>query len=423
MADPAILVHDVGKRYRIGAQRRRFTLAEAVSEAVRAPLGWWRGHRGFEELWALSDVSFEVAQGEVLGVIGRNGAGKSTLLKILSRITRPTRGHVELRGRVGALLEIGTGFNPELTGRENVFLNGVLLGMGRAEVARKLDPIVEFSGVERFLDTPVKHYSSGMTMRLAFSVAAHLQPEILLVDEVLAVGDVEFQRKCIGRMEEVARDGRTVLVVSHNLGTVRALCPRALLLDRGRVSRMGPSEEVVEAYLGAHAGSTAEQSIAAADHREGVRELRLDRITLLNGVGGRFVVHWNEPIRLRFEFTVLTPVADLSFGVGIRTVDGVSVLTVHHDDEGAVRWPLAPGAYAVEVELDNTLRPGLYLVHVGADQGRMAMRNVLFVEVVHLEVLGYTSDGQVPAASNAGYVNGRSHWGAPAPVAAGASAR
>ena len=415
----AVRVRGLGKRYRLGPHGRGYrTLREALVSTVRAPLGWWRARpaHGADVLWALRDVSFDVARGEVVGVIGRNGAGKSTLLKILSRITRPTAGRVEIDGRVGALLEIGTGFSPELTGRENVFLNGVILGMARAEVVRKLDEIVAFSGVERFLDTPVKHYSSGMRVRLAFAVAAHLQPEILLVDEVLAVGDVEFQRRCIGRMEQVARDGRTVLLVSHNLGTVQALCRRALLLEAGRLECVGPAGDVVAAYLGRHAVAAAEQRISPRDHFEGVREIRLGRVTLDNGVAGRFVVHWHEPLRLRLELQVLTPLEDVSFGVGIKTVDGVGVFTVHHDDAGGERWRLSSGHYAIELELDNTLRPGLYRLHVGADQGRMSMRNILFVESIHLEVLAYASVGAVPAASNTGYVNGHSVWRPPVPV-------
>ena len=201
------------------------------------------------DFWALKDVSFEVPPGEVLGVVGRNGAGKSTLLKVLSRITEPTTGRVELRGRVGSLLEVGTGFHPELTGRENIYLNGAILGMKRREIARKFDEIVAFAEVEQFLDTPVKRYSSGMYMRLAFAVAAHLEPEILLVDEVLAVGDAEFQKKCLGKMGDVAGEGRTVLFVSHNMGAVQTVCRRALLLDHGRVKMIGPAEEVVAEYL------------------------------------------------------------------------------------------------------------------------------------------------------------------------------
>ena len=413
-----IRAEGIGKRYELGVQRGGYrTLRETLASALTRRLQRRPGEAERDALWALRDVSFEIAQGEVVGVIGRNGAGKSTLLKILSRVTPPTTGRVEISGRVGALLEIGTGFSPELTGRENVFLNGVILGMSRAEVAGKLDEIIAFSGVERFVDTPVKHYSSGMRVRLAFSVAAHLQPEILLVDEVLAVGDVEFQRKCIGRMERVARDGRTVLLVSHNLGTVRALCRRALLLEAGRLARIGPAADVVQEYLASHAVTAADQEIAVADHLGGVHEIRLQRVSLKNGVAGRFVVHWNERIQLRLELTVLAPVEDLSLGVSLRTPDGVSIFTVHQDDDGGDRWDLVPGRYAVEIDVDNALRPGLYRLHIGADRGRISMRNVLFVESLHLEVLAFDPHGAVPAATNTGYVNGRSVWRPPQPLA------
>src|SRR5215468_2950855 len=228
---PIIKVESLGKQYNIGTQRAPYsTLRDSITEALRAPGGWLRrnGNRKEETIWALQDVSFAVKPGEVVGVIGRNGAGKSTLLKLLSRITEPTSGQINLYGRVGSLLEVGTGFHPELSGRENVYLNGAILGMKRGEIDRKFDEIVAFAEIEKFIDTTVKHYSSGMYMRLAFAVAAHLEPEILLVDEVLAVGDAVFQKKCLGKMEEVSRtEGRTVLFVSHNMGAIQSLCGRA----------------------------------------------------------------------------------------------------------------------------------------------------------------------------------------------------
>jgi len=251
----AVRVEGLGKEYRLGAQRERYsTLRDRVNKLASAPFRALRGRGERSEqnppFWALKDVSFEVRPGEVVGIIGRNGAGKSTLLKILSRITEPTEGEVDINGRVGSLLEVGTGFHPELTGRENVYLNGAILGMRRAEIARKFDEIVAFAEVEKFIDTPVKHYSSGMYMRLAFAVAAHLEPEILIIDEVLAVGDAEFQEKCLGKMGDAARDGRTVLFVSHSMGAVRSLCTRGVLLDAGWVQQVGPVENVVADYLG-----------------------------------------------------------------------------------------------------------------------------------------------------------------------------
>jgi lipopolysaccharide transport system ATP-binding protein len=259
MSDIAIKVENLSKRYRIGLKEEMHdTLAGAAMDFLRRPVRNIRRLRrltrfseGEEEgvIWALRDVSFEVARGEVLGVIGRNGAGKSTLLKILSRITHPSNGRAVINGRVSSLLEVGTGFHPELTGRENVYLNGTILGMRKAEIDGKFEEIVDFSGVEKFIDTPVKFYSSGMGVRLAFSVAAHLEPEILLVDEVLAVGDIGFQKKCLGKMDDIAGSGRTVLFVSHNMGFIAELCGRAILLSEGMIRKNGPTKQVIKNYL------------------------------------------------------------------------------------------------------------------------------------------------------------------------------
>src|SRR5437870_2431352 len=249
-----IKVENLGKQYRIPREVPYDTIREALMRTIRAPFQRKNGKSGGDTFWALRDVAFEAFLGDVIGIIGRNGAGKSTLLKILSRITEPTAGRVELYGRVGSLLEVGTGFHPELTGRENIYLNGAILGMKREEIARKFDEIVAFAGIEKFLDTAVKHFSTGMYMRLAFAVAAHLEPEILVVDEVLAVGDAEFQKKCLKKMEETGRSGRTVLFVSHNMPSITRLCRRCVLLDEGVVRRDGPSAEVAADYLRSGAG-------------------------------------------------------------------------------------------------------------------------------------------------------------------------
>ena len=273
MSDAIITVENLGKRYRIAHQqqgRRYVALRDVIAQKMKAPLHFLsRSQKSevgsqnpppdlrpptSEDFWALKDVSFEVKRGEVVGIIGRNGAGKSTLLKILSRITEPTTGRVEIDGRVASLLEVGTGFHPELTGRENIYLNGAILGMRRAEIKRKFDEIVAFAEVEKFLDTPVKHYSSGMYVRLAFAVAAHLEPEILVVDEVLAVGDAEFQKKCLGKMGEVAHGGRTVLFVSHNMSAIQSLCGRGILLNQGSVKLDGNAYQCVQTYLQQHTG-------------------------------------------------------------------------------------------------------------------------------------------------------------------------
>jgi lipopolysaccharide transport system ATP-binding protein len=310
MSDIAIRVSGLSKQYRIGVQARYNTLRDSLSAAVRAPMRRMReGKREPSLLWALNDVSFEVKRGEVLGLIGRNGAGKSTLLKVLSRITEPTRGSAEIHGRVGSLLEVGTGFHPELSGRENIFLNGAILGMRKAEITSKLDEIVAFAEVDRFLDTAVKHYSSGMYLRLAFAVAAHLEPEILLVDEVLAVGDAAFQRKCLGKMTEVSRQGRTILFVSHNMAAIRQLCTSTMLLIAGGVSEAGENDDVIRTYLASTYSDTAGDLAQIAD-RKGAGNIQLRSIrfedetgaptgTLVSGQPARIVIGVNsaEPMR------------------------------------------------------------------------------------------------------------------------------
>ncbi len=293
MSDVAIRVEGLGKRYRIGKRERYRALRDVLTDAVHAQL---RGIRstfqrsdvrrgnGDRTIWALKDVTFEVKQGEVVGIIGRNGAGKSTLLKILSRITEPTSGMVDVFGRVGSLLEVGTGFHPELTGRENIYLNGAILGMKRAEIGRKFDEIVAFAEIDKFLDTPVKHYSSGMYVRLAFAVAAQLEPEILLVDEVLTVGDTAFQKKCLGKMGEVAKQGRTVLFVSHNMAAVEHLCQRGVILDHGALSYFGDVEQAVGLHIAA-ADSSKNIDLSSRKDRKGNQFLRFTRVVLCDVQG------------------------------------------------------------------------------------------------------------------------------------------
>ena len=287
MSDVAIRVKDLGKEYRIGAKVEKYkTLRDSFASFAAAPLRRFArtSRRGDELIWALQDVNFDILPGEVVGLIGRNGAGKSTLLKVLARITEPTCGFAEIHGRVGSLLEVGTGFHPELTGRENIYLNGAILGMRRTEIARKFDEIVAFSEIEQFIDTPVKKYSSGMYLRLAFAVAAHLEPEILLVDEVLAVGDAEFQKKCLGKMGDVAREGRTVLFVSHNMPAVQALCSRAILLRKGTVAIDGATGDVLREYLG-YLHATASQAFENNPERRGEGPVRLTAARILDEHG------------------------------------------------------------------------------------------------------------------------------------------
>ncbi len=314
MSNIAVRVENLGKMYRIGGKQERYstfrdTLVDAVTSPFRKVRGLLRGESASdlrEEIWALKDISFEVKHGEVVGIIGRNGAGKSTLLKILSCITEPTTGYAEVYGRVGALLEVGTGFHPELTGRENVYLNGAILGMSRRDIDRKFDEIVDFAGVEKFIDTPVKHYSSGMGLRLGFAVAAHLEPEILIVDEVLAVGDTAFQKKCLNKMQNVGQDGRTVLFVSHNMPAVTRLCPRTVLLERGAVLIDGPSYEVVGAYLRSDAGTTAERRWHNLEGAPGNEVVRLMSVSILDEFGNlQEAIDIRKPFEIKLEYTVL----------------------------------------------------------------------------------------------------------------------
>jgi len=300
MSETAIRVEGLSKQYRIGGPQARYkTFRESLTEAVQAPFrraaklvrGQAYGAAEMDEtIWALKDISFEIKRGEVVGIIGRNGAGKTTLLKILSRITEPTEGYAEIHGRVGSLLEVGTGFHPELTGRENIYLNGAILGMKRVEIDRKFDEIVAFAEIEKFIDTPVKHYSSGMYVRLAFAVAAHLEPEILLIDEVLAVGDAEFQRKCLGKMEDVAHRGRTVLFVSHNMAAIQALCSSCFLLESGRLALSGTADRVTAFYLQKSQALSESVSLAERVDRRGSGTIRFTGVRLYNQEGAEVTV-------------------------------------------------------------------------------------------------------------------------------------
>jgi lipopolysaccharide transport system ATP-binding protein len=333
MSELAIRVENVSKFYRIGMRDTYQTLREVVTDAAKRPFltaqALARGHRGTrpeESFWALRNVSFEVEQGEVLGIIGRNGAGKSTLLKILSRITEPSEGCVEGYGRVGSLLEVGTGFHPELTGRENIYLNGAILGMTRAEITRKFDEIVAFAEIDQFLDTPVKRYSSGMYTRLAFAVAAHLEPEILIVDEVLAVGDAAFQKKCLGKMDDVAKEGRTVLFVSHNMAAIQTLCGRAIWLDRGRVLDDGQSARVVSRYLQTGYSNLTDQNWPDPTTAPGNDKVRLSsaRVRPVQGSSA-------DPITVRtafqieFEYWNFQPDAYLNLSLHVYNEQGIMV--------------------------------------------------------------------------------------------------
>lgn len=373
MTAPAILAEGLGKKFMLGKREPYLALRDTLTNAAAAPfralsrLASGRPMRESakrEEFWALSDVSFTIAPGEVVGLIGRNGAGKSTLLRILSRIVDPTSGRALLRGRVGALLEVGTGFHPELTGRENVFLNGAILGMRRDEVRRKFDEIVAFAEVERFIDTPVKRYSSGMYMRLAFSVAAQLEPEILLVDEVLAVGDSTFQKKCIGKMGEVGQQGRTVVFVSHSMTAVTRLCPRAILLERGRVIADGPSAEVTSAYLRSDLGTMAHRTWPDAGTAPGDAVARLRSVSVISEDGEyRATVDIRRPVVLEMAYDVLKPGYAPIPNLHLYNEEGICVFVTGDADPEWHRKAKPEGRYVSRVTVPgNFLSEGTLVV-------------------------------------------------------------
>ncbi len=345
---PIITVENVGKRYRIGQSQAPYsTFRESLVEVVRSPFKKLARNNGPAEfIWAVEDVSFEINPGEVVGLIGRNGAGKSTLLKMLSRITEPTKGRILLYGRVGSLLEVGTGFHAELTGRENIYLNGAILGMARNEIVRKFDEIVSFAEVEKFIDTPVKHYSSGMYLRLAFAVAAHLEPEILLVDEVLAVGDARFQRKCLDKMQDVGKQGHTVLFVSHNMPAITRLCPRTILLDQGRVLSDGPSHQVASEYLSGGMGTTAVRQWPEMSKAPGNEIVRLCavRVRAENGEVAD-VMDIRKPIAIEMEFVVLQGGHELTPNYHFFNEHGVHVFVAGDNDPAWFDRPRSRGRF------------------------------------------------------------------------------
>jgi lipopolysaccharide transport system ATP-binding protein len=366
----AIEVTGLGKRYQLGEREQYQALRDVLSNAPRRLASKVKGSGGpptaRSHTWALRDVDFAVQPGEVLGIIGHNGAGKSTLLKLLSRITRPTEGRAVMRGRVGSLLEVGSGFHPELTGAENILLNGAILGMSRSQIRERFDEIVAFSGVEQFLQTPVKRYSTGMYMRLAFAVAAHLEPEILVIDEVLAVGDAEFQRKCIGRMSEMSRGhGRTVLFVSHNLEAVKQLCPRSIWLENGHVRADGPTTDVVNGYLEQHvAAATAGSWIdVSAAIRTGTGEVRFDRIRIDGADDPEGVPRPGGRLEVELEVTARRNVKLGSLAVGVAIPGGPILVSADPVIDADLPLELSVGTHRLRVEIESlALGPGSYTI-------------------------------------------------------------
>jgi lipopolysaccharide transport system ATP-binding protein len=393
----AITADGLAKRYRIGGRPAAYgTLRDALTPRLR------RSRRDQDEaathVWALDDVSFAIAAGEAVGFIGRNGAGKTTLLKLLSRITRPTRGWAEVYGRVGSLLEVGTGFHGELTGRENIFLNGAILGLGKRDIRRRFDEIVAFAEVGRFLDTPVKHYSSGMTVRLAFAVAAHLEPEILVVDEVLAVGDLAFQRKCLGKMSDVAREGRTILFVSHNMAVIQALCSRGIFLERGRVRNDGPIDHVVGDYL-----RTLEEQVAlevlGREDRAGVNAVMLSHVEIRSDTGGP--VTTGAPARFAFGLTGVVAGLGCSFTVYDRLGNPVTTLGSTPPAPGDVETDGDRPRIVCDVD-ELTLAPGRYRIDVTLHGGGVVqdhLEGAAFFDVEQGVVRGRPVAGGDPGAA------------------------
>ncbi len=419
MTTPAILVNGITKSYRLGLRQQQFpTFRDAVAGAIKAPLRRWREFGearkdGEECLWALRGVSMEVQPGEVIGVIGRNGAGKSTLLKILRRITAPTDGYARMRGRVASLLEVGTGFHPELSGRENIYLNGVLMGMRRAEIRKRFDEIVAFAEVERFLDTPVKRYSSGMYVRLAFAVVAHLSAEILIVDEALAVGDAAFQKKCMGKMTQVAGEGATILFVSHNMRAIQNLCTRAFLLDRGRIIAQGDVADCVHDYLASGVSANdgdADLTDPALPGRRGNGQARFTKVGLRTRDGmpaSEFL--FGQPMRVRLTIQSKQEISGVTMGFSFIASDGAEILgtAVHdagipsdlHEGEQTLEclvdpMPLTPGQYYVRAAI---FRPGEIYDHID--------------EMIGFQVLSAASaDAATPTSHYVGYVYTPYEW-------------
>jgi lipopolysaccharide transport system ATP-binding protein len=390
MSNIAIRVENLSKKYRIGVAKRRYgTLRDSVSDGIRSLFRRNGGSKASETIWALKDVSFEVQRGEVIGVIGRNGAGKSTLLKILTRITEPVSGRAEIHGRVGSLLEVGTGFHPELTGRENVYLNGAILGMRKAEIDRKFDEIVAFSEIEKFIDTPVKHYSSGMSVRLAFAVAAHLEPEVLLVDEVLAVGDVAFQKKCLGKMENVASEGRTILFVSHNMAAVQQLTRRSLLLAGGSLVAEGSTAEVIGRYL--DIADNGSRTVYNIDDRSRARTdflRQVEFVTLKWENNLSNLLQTDEDLLIHITVKANEPVEKFRLSMTIKRIDGTPVGNWFGPETHSLTSG-EKGTFRVLLK-DLRLAPGKYYCSVAVGTGNYFKKRREFdyvSDVLHFEVV------------------------------------
>ena len=423
MSDIVVRVENVSKSYRIGVAPEKYaTLRDAIVETIKSPLKriqkslpTGKESDSIDEIWALKNVSFEVERGQVLGVIGRNGAGKSTLLKILSRITEPTEGHAQIRGRVGSLLEVGTGFHPELTGRENIYLNGAILGMKRAVIERKFDEMVAFSGVEKFIDTPVKRYSSGMYLRLAFSVAAHLEPEILVVDEVLAVGDAEFQRKCLGKMSAVAQEGRTVLFVSHDMSAISRLTEETIVLEEGNLVYRAPTQKAVDYYMSTGFSKTGERAWKAEEIPLSSAPFHPFALRVKNSKGQVVdLMRSTEPITIEVEYKLNKPIQALRVGIYLRNMQGVYVFTSFDTDspEEYESFATRPAGHYVShcVIPADTLNEGRYSIGINAGIYRGGGHFFQDLRALVFNVDGMGAPGKQWAERRRGVIRPRLDW-------------
>lgn len=404
MTKSIIELTNISKKYAIGQQQKYYSLRDTISGVIQSPFQFFKskkaGSNGLceNEFWALKDVSFSVNPGEVVGIIGSNGAGKSTLLKILSRVTPPTAGEILLRGRVASLLEVGTGFHQELTGRENIFLNGSILGMKRWEIKRKFNNIVEFAGIDKFLDTPVKHYSSGMYMRLAFSVAAHLEPEILLVDEVLAVGDAVFQKKSMDKMKDVStKEGRTVLLVSHNMSAIQRLCQKVILLDQGTVAKVGLPDEVIHTYLNTDHLKRFERVWELKAKAPGDDVVRLKSVRVLDKFNRPVnQIDITQPVKIEIEYWNLKPNSRPSAGFYLKNQDGFSLLSTFDFHDGKWGHKAKPvGVYkSVCLIPGNFLTDGRYYINLAVNSfGTTGVCNADCADAITFEIIDYGNKG------------------------------
>lgn len=410
---PIIEIKNLGKKYNITHQKGGYvSLRDVFMNVLKRPFSFLKtkakrvaGMETKEEFWALRNVNLEVNEGEIVGIIGHNGAGKSTLLKILTGITPPTEGEIIMRGKVASLLEVGTGFHPELTGRENIFLNGAILGMTKKEIARKFDEIVAFAGIEKFLDTPVKYYSSGMYVRLAFSVAAHMEFDILLVDEVLAVGDVEFQKKSLDKMNEIIQHpNRAVFFVSHNMAAIQSLCSKCVLMEKGQIKMTGAPKTVIDHYF---ASKPSMATIKLIDTHQSDPSFKILSFELLNAINNSFSLPWNKSISLKIRIEIKEKIDNLSFAIGCLTLANTLVFIARNTDKSDAVFNFdKPGTYEISAEINHTLRDGKYYVELGVTKNS---RTIYFNSTQ--AILEINTDSQEKyIKENRGVMNCNSVW-------------